>query len=301
MRFAVALVSNPELLVLDEPTVAMDVEGRRSFWTTMRELAARGKTVLFATHYLEEADAYADRAVLMAHGRIVADGPPTEIRAMVGTRTIRATLPGADLAALAAPARRQRRRAPRRGGGAELRGLRRRDPRAAGRAQPEARDIEIAAAGLEQAFLELTAPSRGRHGAVNALPYTRYELLRTLRNRRFFFLSLGFPLVLYFLIAGPQRNDQNFGGRVSRSPLYYMVGMVVVRDDERDALERRADRGRARGRLEPPAAHQPALDARLLPRQGAHGVHDGAAEHPRAVRLPASRSGSACRRRSGWR
>ena len=68
VRFAVALVSDAKLLVLDEPTVAMDVEGRRSFWTTMRELAARGKTILFATHYLEEADAYADRAVLMAHG-----------------------------------------------------------------------------------------------------------------------------------------------------------------------------------------------------------------------------------------
>ncbi len=84
VRFAVALVSNPKLLVLDEPTVAMDVEGRHSFWTTMREQAARGRTILFATHYLEEADAYADRAVLMAHGLVVADGPPTEIKAMVG-------------------------------------------------------------------------------------------------------------------------------------------------------------------------------------------------------------------------
>ncbi len=73
-----------ELLVLDEPTVALDVEGRRAFWTTMRAFAARGKTILFATHYLEEADAYADRAVLMAHGTVVADGPTTEIRAMVG-------------------------------------------------------------------------------------------------------------------------------------------------------------------------------------------------------------------------
>ena len=75
VRFAIALVSNPELLVLDEPTVAMDVEGRHAFWATMRAFAARGKTILFATHYLEEADAYADRAVLMARGRIVADGP----------------------------------------------------------------------------------------------------------------------------------------------------------------------------------------------------------------------------------
>jgi ABC-type multidrug transport system ATPase subunit len=68
VRFAIALVADPELLVLDEPTVAMDVEGRRGFWETMRAFAARGKTVIFATHYLEEADAYADRAVLMAQG-----------------------------------------------------------------------------------------------------------------------------------------------------------------------------------------------------------------------------------------
>ena len=84
VRFALALVCDPDLLVLDEPTVAMDVEARRAFWATMREFAARGKTVLFATHYLEEADAYADRAVLMARGRVVADGPTTEIKARVG-------------------------------------------------------------------------------------------------------------------------------------------------------------------------------------------------------------------------
>src|SRR5206468_8995038 len=100
VRFAVALVSNPDVLVLDEPTVAMDVESRHAFWTAMRSFAASGKTVLFATHYLEEADAYADRIVLMAHGRIVADGPTTQIKALVGLRTIRATLPGAQPEAL---------------------------------------------------------------------------------------------------------------------------------------------------------------------------------------------------------
>ena len=84
VRFAVALVGDPDLLVLDEPTAALDVEGRRDFWTAMRGVAATGKTVLFATHYLEEADAYSDRVILMARGRIVADGPPTEIKARVG-------------------------------------------------------------------------------------------------------------------------------------------------------------------------------------------------------------------------
>ncbi len=61
---------------------------------------------------------------------------------------------------------------------------------------------------------------------MNALLYTRYELLRTLRNRRFFVLSLGFPLVLYFLIAGPNRNVHNLDGTGISAPLYYMVGMV---------------------------------------------------------------------------
>jgi ABC-2 type transport system ATP-binding protein len=168
VRAAVALVSDPELLVLDEPTVAMDVEGRQAFWSTMRAFAARGKTIIFATHYLEEADAYADRAVLMAQGRIVADGPTNEIRAMVGTRTIRATIPAADMRALAAlPGVSE---VERRG---ELVVLSCSDSDGAIKAllgaHPDAHDIEIVAAGLEQAFLTLTgnagASAEGRDGA----------------------------------------------------------------------------------------------------------------------------------------
>src|SRR6266511_4316411 len=102
VRFALALVSNPDLLVLDEPTVGMDVEGRHAFWTAMRGFAAGGATVLFATHYLEEADSYADRIILMARGTVVADGPASEIKAAVGSRTIQATLPDADPTRLAA-------------------------------------------------------------------------------------------------------------------------------------------------------------------------------------------------------
>jgi ABC-2 type transport system ATP-binding protein len=156
VRFAIALVCDPDLLILDEPTVAMDVEGRRAFWTTMREFASRGKTVVFATHYLEEADDYADRAVLMAAGRVVADGPTTEIKARVGVRIIRATLPGVDEATLAAlPGVTS---AERHGESVSLRCS---DSDAAIRAllaaNPAARDIEITGAGLEDAFLELTA------------------------------------------------------------------------------------------------------------------------------------------------
>jgi ABC-2 type transport system ATP-binding protein len=167
VRFAVALVSNPKLLVLDEPTVAMDVEGRRSFWTTMRAEAAQGRTILFATHYLEEADAYADRAILMAHGEVVADGPTTEIRAMVGSRTIRATLPGVDpdgLERLPGVSGAERR------GEAIVLACADSDEaiRALLAAYPEAHDIEIAAAGLEEAFLQLTG-DEARAPAVRAL------------------------------------------------------------------------------------------------------------------------------------
>ena len=88
VRFALALVANPDLLVLDEPTAALDVEARRDFWEAMRVVAKGGKIVVFATHYLEEADAYADRIVLMAGGRVIADGPrPRSRRRPVGERS----------------------------------------------------------------------------------------------------------------------------------------------------------------------------------------------------------------------
>jgi ABC-2 type transport system ATP-binding protein len=88
-RFAVAVVSNPDLLILDEPTAAMDVEARRVFWQSMQEFTEQGRTVVFATHYLDEADSYADRIVMLSAGRIVADGTPSEVKAVVSGRRIR--------------------------------------------------------------------------------------------------------------------------------------------------------------------------------------------------------------------
>jgi ABC-2 type transport system ATP-binding protein len=85
---ALALAGAPPLLLLDEPTSSMDVAGRRGFWTTMRGLADRGHTVVFATHHLEEADAVADRVVVVAGGRVVADGTAAEVKRGVGARTI---------------------------------------------------------------------------------------------------------------------------------------------------------------------------------------------------------------------
>ncbi|HEY5230471.1 MAG TPA: ABC transporter ATP-binding protein [Galbitalea sp.] len=91
-RFAVAVVSNPDLLILDEPTAAMDVAARHSFWQSMREFTKAGKTVVFATHYLDEADTFADRVVIMSAGRIIADGTPSEVKSVVTGRTVSFTL-----------------------------------------------------------------------------------------------------------------------------------------------------------------------------------------------------------------
>jgi ABC-2 type transport system ATP-binding protein len=81
LRLALALAGNPELLVLDEPTAALDVEARHAFWQRVRAWVAAGRTVLFATHRLEEADAVADRVVVLAGGRLVADGTPGQVKA----------------------------------------------------------------------------------------------------------------------------------------------------------------------------------------------------------------------------
>lgn len=154
LRFALALVPDPELLILDEPTQGMDVEGRRGFWKAIREDAAKGRTIVFATHYLEEADAYADRIVLIRTGEIVADGTAAEIKSLASGRTVRATLPGADEASL--------RRMPR-ADDVEIRGdtvlIHSSDSDVIARHllnETAAHDLEITAHALEDAFIALT-------------------------------------------------------------------------------------------------------------------------------------------------
>jgi ABC-2 type transport system ATP-binding protein len=88
VRFALAIVGKCDLLVLDEPTTAMDVETRRLFWSSMKEEVAEGKTLLFATHYLEEADQAADRILVINRGRLLADGTPAEIKERAGAKRI---------------------------------------------------------------------------------------------------------------------------------------------------------------------------------------------------------------------
>jgi ABC-2 type transport system ATP-binding protein len=155
LRFAMALLSDPGLLILDEPTTGMDVEGRRDFWSSIREDAKSGRTVIFATHYLEEADAYADRIILVRKGRIVADGSAAEIKNLSAGRTVRASLAHPDEAALrqldgvdAVETR------------ADSVMIRTRDSDAVARyllTKTAAKDIEITSHNLEDAFIALTS------------------------------------------------------------------------------------------------------------------------------------------------
>lgn len=166
LRFAMALVSDPALLILDEPTTGMDVEARRSFWNAIRADAARGRTVMFATHYLDEADEYADRIVLMRGGEIVADGPTSGIKNLVSGRVVHATLPDADIAALASVPGVDSVEA-----AGERVAIRTSDSDALARhllTTTDARDIEITAQNLESVFLTLTADTAApaQNGAV---------------------------------------------------------------------------------------------------------------------------------------
>jgi ABC-2 type transport system ATP-binding protein len=160
LRFAMALLPEPELLILDEPTTGMDVEGRREFWGAIRADAEQGRTVVFATHYLEEADAYADRIVLVAGGRVVADGTAAEIKALSAGRLVTATWVDATPAQAAALFQVEGVEDVEQRGDSVL--VRTRDSDALARhlltATP-AHDLQITSRGLEDAFLALTTPN----------------------------------------------------------------------------------------------------------------------------------------------
>ena len=156
LRFALALLPDPDLLVLDEPTAGMDVAARRAFWEVMHDEARAGRTVVFATHYLEEAQAFAPRTILIDHGRILADGPTAQLRGLVGDRTVVATVPGADGVV-------ERLRAVpgvhdvlREGDRVTVTGTASDDVARLLLTQLDAHDLEITAPTLESAFLALT-------------------------------------------------------------------------------------------------------------------------------------------------
>jgi ABC-2 type transport system ATP-binding protein len=168
VRFALAIAGESELIVLDEPTTAMDVESRQRFWANMKVEAAEGRTVLFATHYLEEADHAADRILVINRGRLLADGTPDEIKQRAGARRLSFRLDRVDepfllgLPGLAS---------------LEVRGnqvyVQATDSDAALYAVLDAgyrpREIEVTSLGLEQAFLAITSEDdRAANGDVTA-------------------------------------------------------------------------------------------------------------------------------------
>lgn len=162
LRFALALLPDPRLLILDEPTAGMDVQARHDFWDTMHADATAGRTVVFATHYLEEADAFAARIVLVAGGRVVADGSTAQVRSRASGRTLSATLPR-DTADEAVA----RLRAADGVVGVQHRGERvvvtATDSDSVARlllGELGAADLEIATASLEQAFMTITGSTQ---------------------------------------------------------------------------------------------------------------------------------------------
>ena len=167
VRFALAICGQAELIVLDEPTTAMDVETRRLFWASMKEEVAEGRTLLFATHYLEEADQAADRILVINRGRLLADGTPAEIKARAGAKRLSFKLDRVDeqfLLGLPGVVNLEVRH--------DLVQIQSSDSDATLYAVLNAgyrpREIEIGSLGLEQAFIAITAEDDATNGNFRA-------------------------------------------------------------------------------------------------------------------------------------
>lgn len=155
VHFALAIAGAPDFLVLDEPTTGFDPEARRAMWRLVREKAEAGAAVLLATHHMDEAEALADRIVIIANGKIIADGPPAAIKAKVAGATIRirTALPSAQLRALPGVAKVDQRGAD----AAILTSNARATLEALFRADPALTAIEVACASLEEALADIIA------------------------------------------------------------------------------------------------------------------------------------------------
>ncbi len=163
VQFALAVCGRPALLFLDEPTTGLDIDARQTLWRAVRELGAQGCAVLLTTHYLEEAEALADRVAVLDRGRLVAEGTVAQIRARVARRRIRCTsaLPAARVQAWPGVQAVQRE-----GGHLEI---------VAESAEPIVRrllaedatlaELEVQRAGLADAFLALTRDAARQEAA----------------------------------------------------------------------------------------------------------------------------------------
>ncbi|MEV0001580.1 ABC transporter ATP-binding protein [Micromonospora sp. NPDC050980] len=161
VRFALAVIGQPDLLVLDEPTAALDVAARRDLWAAMRRYVARGRTLVFSTHYLAEADENADRIVVLAGGRKIADGSPAEIKRRVPGRAITIRLPGAAVSPAALLALPGVVAVDLAGDRAQLSSTDSDATVLALARQGLVRGLEVVGANLEDAFLALTGNAKG--------------------------------------------------------------------------------------------------------------------------------------------
>jgi ABC-2 type transport system ATP-binding protein len=163
LRFALAICGNPDFVILDEPTVGLDVEARRSLWAQIRNLARRKKTVLMTTHYLQEAEMLADRIIIMDEGRLIAEGTPQDLKGSVREKRIRCT---SALPLEVVLSMKHVKKAHREGARLEIhtddtdlsiRELLQEDP--------ELANIEIVSAGLEDYFLAMTSKGKPKGSA----------------------------------------------------------------------------------------------------------------------------------------
>jgi ABC-2 type transport system ATP-binding protein len=163
LRFALAICGDPELLFLDEPTAGMDVEARQTLWAAVRGLKQQGRSIVLTTHYLEEADALADRIVVVHHGRVIADGSPADIKRSVAQRRIRCVtvLNDGQIANLPGVMRIER--------SVERVDIVAAEPEVVLRRMfeldPDLHDLEVTGARLEEAFLSLTQDPTAKEAA----------------------------------------------------------------------------------------------------------------------------------------
>ncbi|GGJ48732.1 ABC transporter ATP-binding protein [Glutamicibacter bergerei] len=156
IKFALALLPDPDVLILDEPTAGMDVMARREFWSTMRSEATQGRTVIFATHYLEEAQNFAERTILMSQGKIVADGATAELRQLISGRTLSASFTSEDQGEQAATFDQSVQITERNGSRFAFQCQNSDRFAAALLGEYQAYDLEISSPSLEDAFIQLT-------------------------------------------------------------------------------------------------------------------------------------------------
>ena len=219
VRFAIAIAGDPELVFLDEPTAAMDVEGKRVFWRMIRQFGAEGRTIVFATHHLQEADQFADRVAVINRGRVVADGPGATLKAAIAARRVRFVCDHPKLGDLDTLQGVTDVEVHGTGVNLEFAGCRRdrdrsrppQDPLPGPRGR-----LGRHGGGVRGPHRRRSAPARLGRGVMSGLfAFTRFEVGRLVRSWKFLVITIGFPVVFYMLFVGDHRSGEIVDGAVA--------------------------------------------------------------------------------------